>query len=238
MSLDQLEEQMTNCWEKILSSDLAGEIQQVLSSGDKKLYELWLSQVAHLTQHTSAHQALVATRINEVSHVYMKFCYEHALEEVGHEMMALSDLKKIGCKATHVVELPPPLAATEKLNAYLYYIATKANPLTRLGFSYWAEKCYPFIQNLANCSKEALGLDDHQMTFFVSHATIDERHADDVERIIQVVCQKPEDWAAVETGMVNSLNMAINIFEEIYAVVNKDQPSPEYEKFLNQLTNV
>lgn len=48
-----------------------------------------------LTRHTSAHQAMVGTRLHEISIPYMKFCYEHALEEVVHEFMALTILKNL-----------------------------------------------------------------------------------------------------------------------------------------------
>lgn len=234
-NLDDLESKMGECWQEILSRQLASEIQKILGSGDKKLYAMWLSQVAHMTQHTSAHQALVGTRINEITHIYAKFCFEHALEEVGHELMAINDLSKLGIKARKISDLPAPLSATQKLNAYLYFVAERAHPATRLGFSYWAEKCYPFINSMAMNTKDALGLENHQMTFFVSHAAVDEKHAMDVEKIIGQVCKTPEDWEAVATGMADSLAMAVNIFEEIHEVVTKADPESNYHSFLSSL---
>lgn len=234
-NLEQLEEHMAGLWQEILSRPLAKEIGAILTSGDKKLYALWLSQVAHLTRHTSAHQALVATRIDEITHAYMKFCLEHAMEEVGHELMALDDLRKIGAGITTFEDLPPALGSTNKMTAYLYFAAERLHPFTRLGFSYWAEKCYPYIAGLAGNTKKALGLGDHQMTFFVNHATIDEKHAADVERIIQVVCQNENDWNAVKEGMIDSLNLAINIFEEIHLVATNTDKFPDYQKFLTTI---
>ena len=105
-SLEHLELTMAEQWGQILKSPLAQGIKKILVSGDKKLYALWLVQVAHLTKHTSAHQALVGTRFKEISHTYMKFCYEHAFEEVGHEMMAVHDLKKIGARINGIADLP------------------------------------------------------------------------------------------------------------------------------------
>jgi hypothetical protein len=230
-SLETLEEKMGNYWFEILSTPVAKEIKKILASGDKKLYALWLCQVAHLTKHTSAHQALVGTRFNEISIPYMKFCYEHALEEVGHELMAVHDLRKIGANVEAIKDLPPPMQSTEQLTAYLYYAAERAHPATRLGFSFWAEKCYPYIQSLAGETQKSLGLKDHQMTFFVSHSKIDEKHANDVEKVIKHVCQTEADWKAVETGMIDTLNMAIKIFEEILTVT-KESASVDYVKFL------
>lgn len=127
---------MGECWQEIFNKPIAEEIQKIIASGDKKLYGLWLAQVAHLTRHTSAHQSMVGTRIDEISIPYMKFCYEHALEEVGHEFMALNDLKKLGVDVKTVRDLPKPMASTENLTAFLYYAAERAHPATRLGFSY------------------------------------------------------------------------------------------------------
>ena len=234
-SVEELEKKMSSCWQDILSRPLAADVQKILTSGDKKLYAMWLCQVAHLTRHTSAHQALVGIRVNQTSYPYAKFCYEHASEEVGHEMMAIHDLKKIGVNVSKVDDLPAPLPATQKLNAYLYFISERAHPATRLGFSYWAEKCYPFIHSLAGNTKKSLGLEDHQMTFFVSHAVIDEKHAADVERIVKIVCKTPEDWAAVTTGMVDTLEMAIEIFAEIHGLVYKSGGINHYSKLLSSL---
>lgn len=225
-------------WAEILQSPLAQRIKKILGSGDKKLYALWLVQVAHLTKHTSAHQALVGTRFQEISHTYMKFCYEHALEEVGHEMMAVHDLKKIGAKIDGIADLPAPLGATEQLTAYLYYVAQHAHPATRLGFSYWAEKCYPFVQSFATDTQKSLGLSDSQMSFFVSHSRIDEKHSADVERIIAQVCKNPKDWEAVTEGMRTSLELATQIFAQIFTLTEDLNKRPDYSCFLNSIGSI
>lgn len=233
--LEKLELQMGQCWAEVLESPLAKEIKQILLSGDRKLYALWLIQVAHLTKHTSVHQALVGTRHKEISHVYMKFCFEHAQEEVGHEMMALHDLKKIGAPAATIEDLPSPLQATDQLNAYLYYVSQFGHPTTRLGFSYWAEKCYPFVQAMAVDTQKSLGLNNSQMTFFVSHSKIDEKHAEDVEHVLKQVCKSERDWHAVEEGMKTSLSLATQIFAQIFELSKDLSTKAEYSKFLGFL---
>jgi hypothetical protein len=234
-NMEDLELKMADCWQDILSRPLAKAIESILMTGDRRLYAMWLCQVAHLTRHTSIHQALVGTRMTEISLSYMKFCFEHAAEEVGHEMMAVNDLRRIGISARTVDDLPPPLSVTKRLTEYLYHAATEAHPATRLGFSYWAEKCYPFINSLAANTKKSLGLSDKHMSFFVSHSEIDEKHAQDIERIVRVVCQTPEDWAAVENGMVESLNLALEIFQEIYQSVIEPRDSLSYATFLSSI---
>jgi hypothetical protein len=230
-SLDALEIRMGQLWQEILDRPLAANLRQTLAAGNRRLYALWLCQVAHQTRHTSAHQALVATRINEVDSLYAKYCYRHALEEVGHEEMALHDLRQMGFVASCVDDLPPPLPATRKLTALLYDLAQREHPASRLGFSYWAEKCYPFLQLLVSGVQSSLGLSKGQMTFFLSHATIDEQHGRDVERAIQHVCESPEAWAAVEYGMSATLGLAVEIFKEVYEESLRLGESP-YAAFL------
>jgi hypothetical protein len=219
MSLSRLESRISERWGELLESPVAQSLKDILGKGDRRPYTLWLCQVAHLTRHTSAHQALVGTRVGEISIPYAKYCFEHAMEEVGHEQMALADLRRIGLSADRVEDLPPPLPSTELLTAYLYHASTRAHPATRLGFSYWAEKCYPYIEMLVRDTQASLGLADSQMTFFVSHAAIDEKHARGVEEIIDKVCKTDADWNAVERGMVESLNLAIGIFQEIHGTL-------------------
>lgn len=74
------------------------------------------------------------------------------------------------------------------------------------------------------------------MTFFVSHSEIDDKHADDVEKIIQIVCESEADWEAVETGMIESLNMAVKIFKEIYQVASRNGEESAYKDFLQVLS--
>jgi hypothetical protein len=230
--LERLEGKMAEHWMAILDRPLSAEIKKILASGDRRLYAMWLCQVAHMTRHTSAHQALVGTRFSEISFQYAKFCFEHAAEEVGHEMMAVHDLKKIGVPVEKVDDLPPELSSTKKLNAYLYHVAERGHPATRLGFSFWAEKCYPFIQMLVGNSLRDMGLVNSQMTFFVSHSAIDEKHARDVEHVLQFACKTKEDWEAVETGMHDTLELAVDIFEEIHTRMSQGKLGEDYSRFL------
>ncbi|HVH44632.1 MAG TPA: iron-containing redox enzyme family protein [Labilithrix sp.] len=212
---------MASRWTQILAGPIAADIRGSIASGERTLYALWLCQVAHLTRHTSAHQALVGTRIAEIDHRYARFCFEHALEEVGHENMALHDLRQMGLQAASIEALPAPLPETERLTAYLYYVAERGHPAARLGYSYWAEKCYPFLQPLISGVKAKLGLSNTQMTFFVSHSTIDEKHGRDVERIVEHVCKTPEDWYSVRRAMADTLDLSVEIFSAVHAEAQK-----------------
>ena len=222
MTLDHLKERLENEFGRLANSPY---LAKVLEPGfvDKRLYAIYLTETYHYTRHNSRNQALVATRPDDMDVRYIKFCLRHAEEEAGHEMMALHDLKNLGY-AIDEQNLPKPLASTQTLVAYLYYIAEKANPLARLGYSYWAEQSYHFIQPILDMISKGLGVPDKAMTFFREHSSIDEEHAKQVMETISRFAKTEDDWSSIEECMVNSLilttRMTDEVFEEFMKVKN------------------
>ena len=91
-----------------------------------------------------------------------------------------------------------PLPATEALIGYLYFVAFKYGPLPRLGYSFWAEDVYEQIDEALVKIRKDLSLADKNMTFFVAHAKIDEKHIDQVTDCIERFVKTPAEQAAVE----------------------------------------
>ncbi len=180
---------------------------------DRRLYGIFLLETYHYVSHNPRHQALVATSARTVPFRYLKFCYQHAEEETGHEMMALHDLQAMGAVLPERLPLPAP--ATETFIAYLYWISSNGNPLRRLGYSFWAEDSYGYIGPLVGAIRDVLGLRDQQMTFIVSHATIDEEHARTIEEMISSLCTTREDWESVETIMQTTLRLQSDMLSSV-----------------------
>ena len=189
---------------------------KVLEEGfaDKRLYGIYLTETFHYTFHNSRNQALVPARKDTMNINYMKYCLKHSMEEAGHEMMAFHDLKNLGFECD-VNALPPPLNSTQALIAYLYYTAEYGNPLARLGYSFWAERSYEYIQPLLNLLSEGLKIEKKSMTFFNEHSEIDEQHAIDVENAISRFAKTDEDWQSIEDCMVNSLLLTASMLNEV-----------------------
>jgi pyrroloquinoline quinone (PQQ) biosynthesis protein C len=145
----------------------------------------------------------------------VKFCFDHAADEAGHEMMALHDLRSLGPADTELT-LPAPLPATEALIAYLYWASQHGNPFRRLGYSFWAESSYEHIMPLLRVVKQKLGLQESQLTFFVAHSAIDTEHAREVRNIIGRVAKNSEDWAAIGESAETSLRMTGRMLDEVY----------------------
>jgi pyrroloquinoline quinone (PQQ) biosynthesis protein C len=218
-----LEKKLKASWDDLFArSRLIKTIQE--GRIDKKLYAIYLMETYHYTLHNARNQALVGVRAFDIGVSYLKFCFEHATEETGHEHMALHDLLALGLPK-EALKIPPPLPMTEALIAYIYWVSATGNPLRRLGYSFWAESSYDFVMPLIDRVREHLDLKPAQMTFFVAHSKIDEDHAAEVRRMIAQNCKTDQDWVDIERVMTTSLRLMGNMMEEIYA---------EYERLLKE----
>jgi thiaminase len=213
-SLDDLKRNLDAIWRDLFETS---PFLRAIVGGQvtKSLYALYLLETYHYTKHNARNQALVGVRYGD-DHTYQKFCFKHAADEVGHEMMALHDVKSLGLGDAEL-DIPEPLPATTTLTAYLYWISYQGNPLQRLGYSYWAEACYEYVLPMMESVMKKLNLSSGQMTFFVSHADIDEEHSCIVNDLITRKCSTPNDWEAVSAVMETSLRLTGKMMDEVYA---------------------
>lgn len=181
----------------------------------KELYGIYLCETYHYTKHNARNQALVAARQDvDLDIQYMRYCFKHALEETGHEMMAFHDLKALGYPV-EVKGLPAPLESTQKLIDYLYEVSSSGEVTARLGYSFWAERVYKFVAPLLSMFSQGLGIEKKAMTFFIEHSDIDVDHAEEVNQAINSFVKTPEEWDAVEVVLKRSLELTIAMTREV-----------------------
>jgi pyrroloquinoline quinone (PQQ) biosynthesis protein C len=208
-----LEKRIASTWAEILDRSA---LARAIRSGEfsPELYMIYMLETYHYTAHNARNQALAGVAHTQ-NPVYMKFCFDHAADEAGHEMMALHDLRSLGQADTEFV-LPAPLPSTETLIAYLYWASQHGNPFRRLGYSFWAESSYEHITPLVGQVKQKLGLKDNQLTFFVAHSAIDAEHAIEVRNIIERVAKTADDWAAIGETAETSLRLTGRMLDEVH----------------------
>jgi pyrroloquinoline quinone (PQQ) biosynthesis protein C len=180
---------------------------------DRDAYRRTMSQIFHYTRHNSVNQAAAALRADPDDLPLLRFIYGHAKEELGHERMALHDLKSAGLVGEGET-VDPPLPATDALVNYLYGVALRDGPVPRLGYSYWAESVYPHIAPLLRAARSSLGLADRDMTFFVAHAEVDAGHAEQVRAAIRRAAITPARAEAIHRVAVTSLWLTIALLEQ------------------------
>jgi len=144
-----------------------------------QMYQTIMTELFHYTRHNSINQAFAAWKVDASDIGLLRFCYDHAAEELGHEKMVEKDLASAGLLTPGLLERAP-LPPTQALIGYLYYVGLAEGAVPRLGYSFWAETSYGHIAELLQHMRDDLNLQDRQMTFFVAHAAIDNRHAKQV----------------------------------------------------------
>jgi Iron-containing redox enzyme len=226
---EALENSIAAKWAEILQEPQALQFAGSMMGKDRRVYALYLTQVYHYACHTARNQALVAVNPANKNIHYMQFCLEHALEETGHELMALHDLRAMGVVIDDAeTQMPPALTPTQLLIAYLYRVAEHGNPVQRLGYSFWAERSYEYIRGFVDMLSSNMQLDKTKMTFFYSHSVIDDKHAKDVEDIIMKVCITDEDWYAVQQTAMITLGLTHQIIKAVleeYGKLVRNEPS-------------
>ena len=232
--LDALEKKLAAQWTEIM--DGSGLTQAILNGcSDRRLLALYLAQTYHYAGQSMQTQAIVGLRVGQKDHRYLKFCYKHASEEVGHELMALHDLKRMGVAADRVVN-DPPLAATDLLVAYLHGISSVGNPLQRLGYSYWAERWFHYAGPALEALLRNMRLKPEDVTFFTVHAKIDAKHSEEVEEIMRLTVKTEQDRRDIERVMGTSLRLMGGVLNEVYDTYARLQEgkAPEFD-YLNVL---
>jgi pyrroloquinoline quinone (PQQ) biosynthesis protein C len=211
--LDELKEICDQEWNKIKAGRFYRMVQNSEPQLQRELYIRAMIEVYHYTKNNAINQAAATFNEDHKRVGLLRFAMKHALEELGHENMVVSDLSSIGVDAS--VFENPPLPATEALNGYLYSLAIRGGVIPRLGYSFWAEDSYDHLEPLLNVCKNSLNLSDKQLTFFIAHSVIDAKHADEVNNAIERWVTTEEERQAVKQVARTTLYLTGQILESV-----------------------
>ncbi len=178
----------------------------------RSLYRDLMVQVWHYSRHNSRNQAVCA--FVDAPEGLLRFVYRHASEELGHERMAVHDLKTVDL-FDEADLAKPPLPATEVLIGYLYAVALRYGPVPRLGYSFWAEGVYEHIADPVRKISRDLQLTSRNMTFFGSHAEADKDHIRQVEDAISKYATEPNQQEHVITVARSTLFLTGQLLEQV-----------------------
>jgi hypothetical protein len=190
---------------------------------DKDLYKLAMLQIYHYTRHNAINQAFATWRVEPERIGLLRFCFEHANEELGHEKMIIHDLESIGLLELGDL-ITPPLPATEAFIGYLYYVGLHYGAAPRLGYSYWAESVYGHIGDLLGRAQSDLSLTDKQMSFFVAHAVIDEKHAEEVRHAIKQHTKEGTERDLILQVARTTLRLTGTLLDEVHRTYHANGP--------------
>jgi len=120
---------------------------------------------------------------------------KHAIQEVGHDTLALNDLKALGAEIT---EIPSSnaLPATAALKAYCRYLTVEPNPVAYLGSVYFLEYL-PTVRGSGYLAiLKSLGVPEAAMSFIADHAKVDIHHNKLMDRYLENLVHGEADLAA------------------------------------------
>lgn len=185
-----------------------------------KHYKSFLQETYFETQRNPQVQAFATAYLDVDQHAMIKKFYAHAASEVGHDQLALNDLKAVG----HDIEKTKkdrPLPSTIGLISLPFYLIQFVNPVAYLGYLFHLEffptkKASEYMQGLGklNVPKEAL-------SFLLDHSEIDQHHNKMMEDYANVLIKNDKDMADVQFAIRSACHLHMNMIVGAFEVANK-----------------
>jgi pyrroloquinoline quinone (PQQ) biosynthesis protein C len=185
--------------EQLNSTDFVNSIQSGDSTRD--IYKEYLRYAFHYVRETSSFTPLAARRMDPKHLKVRKWLLEHSSEEMGHELMALRDLERLGEDKEEIKSSAIPVGVTS-WTSFFHYKVSMANPFCAFGVLYFLEGMaqelapkvlIPIIKNLPDSEKKAI-------TFFKEHGELDQEHMKEQEALIfSMKLTAEEEDAMVQT---------------------------------------
>ena len=173
-----------------------------LASGELGIahYKSILREIYHYAREDPQIQALATVYFRGKDREFVRQFLKHATMEIGHDLMALDDLKNLG---EDVSSIPSsnPLPTTVGLISFPFYQINYLNPIGYLGYLYFLE--YMPTQQGASYGAALVkaGVPQSAMSFLNEHMTVDVGHNKLMEGYLQTLVRNQADLDAVIYAM-------------------------------------
>jgi hypothetical protein len=138
-------------------------------------YAAYLTQVFHHTRENPQIQALATVYFRGHQRAAIKRFFRHASSEIGHDQLALDDLKELG-GTVDALPFQNPLPETTALISFPFYQIHNLNPVGYLGYLYFLEFLPTGSGGALMDALACAGVPRAAMRFFHDHYTIDKAH--------------------------------------------------------------
>lgn len=138
-------------------------------------YKAFLRETYFYTRENPQLQAWITAWFKGEDRRMVKPFLRHAISEIGHDQLALDDLKSLGA---NILSIPHgyPLSATSAFTAFPFWSAQFRNPVSYLGYLYFLEAMPTTSGEGLMKALERIGIPQTAMTFISDHTTIDVSH--------------------------------------------------------------
>jgi hypothetical protein len=159
-------------------------------------YKSYLRQVFHHTRENPQIQACATVYFRGAQRGMIRKFYAHASSEIGHDQLALNDLKALG-EDVSAIPLETPLPSTTALISFPYYQIQHLNAVGYLGYLFFLEFT-PTSQGAGYMEVlRSAGVPDAALTFLRDHSTIDVGHNRLMESYAAELIQSEADLESV-----------------------------------------
>jgi len=205
-TLDTLDTALADAIEYLKSTRFYTEL--CAGHNTRAIYARYLQYAYHYVRLSSSFTPLAARRMDEQHIKTRKWILSHSGEELGHELMALKDLEKLGFERDAIIHSEIPVGVMAWVSFFHYKVAID-NPFCAFGILYFLEgmareiapQVLPgIITNLSAAEKSAI-------TFFREHGDLDEDHMAEQREILL----HTNTTAADEKAIADTITQAAKI---------------------------
>jgi hypothetical protein len=185
-------------------------------------YGSYLRQVFHHTRENPQIQALATVYFRGHQRAAIKRFFKHASSEIGHDQLALDDLRALGENGDDL-PMQNPLPETAALIAFPFYQIHNLNPVGYLGYLYFLEFLPTGSGGALMGALEGVGVPREAMSFLHDHSTIDIGHNKMMEDYVRTLITNERELSSVIYAMKVTGRLYGRMVEA--AFVEADSPS-------------
>lgn len=224
-------ETVLNEWNTSLAKERDSFWWQLLISGNVKIshYLGFLKETYHSTRVNPQTQVFATRFFDPSEQRFVQKFLRHALEEVGHDRMAVDDMIALGVPEK-VILISEPGPMTVSFSGLPIYLIQFKNPLCYLGHLFHLE--FIATQNGSGFIEilKSAGVPENAMTFLSEHAHIDPRHNKMMQEYIEMLCKTSTDLDAVIYGATTACRAYSKMLEDACLIGERefssyDEPS-------------
>lgn len=179
-------------------------------------YASFLTQVFHHTRENPQIQALATVYFRGRQREAIRRFFRHASSEIGHDQLALEDLRTLGF-SPDALPYQNPLPETSALIAFPFYQIQNLNPVGYLGYLYFLEFLPTASGGALMAALERIGVARAAMRFLHDHSTIDLAHNQLMESYAETLLINERELGAAVYAMRATGRLYANMVEAAFA---------------------
>lgn len=201
-------ESIKSFWKSTTETQSENTWMRRLQTGDMDLchYQGFLLETYHNTGYNPQLQAYASMYIPNNPRPIVKRFYQHAISEIGHDMLAMSDLAALGVPNEFVLN-SKPLPMTTAFFANAVWGIQRKGPAYYLGYLFHLEfsptdSGHKHIEML-----KQKGIPEQAMSFLQEHSVVDIGHNKFMEQYIEALITTDEQEAILRESLVNCVDL-------------------------------